>query len=290
MKKIIKDYSIVPEQLQKCQFKINTIISRIVEKRKVKIGNCYKKKDVKQKLSELYNNKCAFCETDPTVSSYWEVEHYRPKGKIDKEPKHKGYYWLAYEWSNLLYACKKCNIKKATKFPITGIRVKKHPEISGKPDFSKFKANSIDLENEKPLILNPEKDDFNPSKHFQINKDGEMIGLTEKGVTTIEICDLNRFDLCVKRKKVIDDINFIIDIYVSLYIDKEIKKASLKEKIKKVLYSLKNKIEKDKKLEYTFFQEKIISDFDKLFIARKPELKEELTEIYSEFKHKNKTL
>lgn len=52
------------------------------------------------------------------------VEHFRPKGGWRQSPgqpiEQPGYYWLAYEWSNLFLACGPCNSRhKRNLFPLT---------------------------------------------------------------------------------------------------------------------------------------------------------------------------
>jgi len=48
---------------------------------------------------------------------------YRPKGAVQQAPGQKkeypGYYWLAYDWNNLLFICTACNTKKRELFPLT---------------------------------------------------------------------------------------------------------------------------------------------------------------------------
>jgi hypothetical protein len=64
----------------------------------------------------MYNKKCAYCEE--RIKTY--IEHYRPKGSVQGS-RHGGYYWLCYEWSNLLPACHECNKfggGKGTQFPV----------------------------------------------------------------------------------------------------------------------------------------------------------------------------
>ena len=60
-------------------------------------------------LNLLNLEKCAYCETKYLKNSDNWLEHYRPKSQ---------YYWLAYEWSNLIPTCTKCNRIKKAKFPI----------------------------------------------------------------------------------------------------------------------------------------------------------------------------
>ena len=59
-------------------------------------------------LRELFVNKCAYCESS-LVGGDMDVEHYRPKGGVSEVPDHSGYYWLAYDWENLVASCSFCN-------------------------------------------------------------------------------------------------------------------------------------------------------------------------------------
>jgi hypothetical protein len=61
----------------------------------------YSAKAVKERLIEIFNNKCAFCECNTSAGAAYDVEHFRPKFH---------YYWLCYEWTNLYYP-----VKRATK-------------------------------------------------------------------------------------------------------------------------------------------------------------------------------
>jgi hypothetical protein len=80
-------------------------------------------KEMKAVFLAVFHGKCAYCETDITAGQRGDVEHYRPKqrvmgedgkplkvkGRRGKEIQHQGYYWLAYDWRNLLLACILCN-------------------------------------------------------------------------------------------------------------------------------------------------------------------------------------
>jgi uncharacterized protein (TIGR02646 family) len=70
----------------------------------------YKEFDVKFSLDELFANKCAYCEYQ--LGDSMEVEHFRPKGRVDDEPTHRGYWWLALQWENLLPSCAGCNQRR----------------------------------------------------------------------------------------------------------------------------------------------------------------------------------
>jgi len=90
-------------------------------------------------LDNVFNGKCAYCETS-AVRWAGHAEHFRPKGRVDvrdqatgksvpasvewpdgKVATHPGYFWLAYNWKNLLPACQGCNSGrgKQNQFPLT---------------------------------------------------------------------------------------------------------------------------------------------------------------------------
>ena len=61
--------------------------------------------------------KCAYCESFYAGTQPVDVEHYRPKGKVDGMAGHPGYWWLAGRWENLLPSCIDCNRKRRQKTP-----------------------------------------------------------------------------------------------------------------------------------------------------------------------------
>ena len=143
----------------------------------------YRADDVVKSLSKLYNDKCAYCEThDPQ----FEVEHYRPKKLIAVEDRslnqnHFGYYWLSYEWTNLMPGCHDCNKNgvKGNRFPTASIK-KNVPDISGANVI--LKSNNFSgkyLLDETPIFLNPEESDFDPFKYFKFDLNGFMDPMPE---------------------------------------------------------------------------------------------------------------
>jgi uncharacterized protein (TIGR02646 family) len=79
--------------------------------------------EVKDSLVEIQDGKCCFCESKIRHISPGDVEHFRPKaGWVqDSESMNRpGYYWLAYDWDNLLLSCQVCNQRnKKNYFPLT---------------------------------------------------------------------------------------------------------------------------------------------------------------------------
>ena len=171
---------------------------------------------VKQELKKLYHNKCAYCERMMGDEDF-TIEHYRPK---------KGsysYYWLGYEWSNLLPVCTKCNNPKDDKFPVAvpsrvmpksdkKSRVKA-PQLltDGDLDIEAMKADHPYLTDEKPYLLHPEIDE--PQEFLSVKRTGELIPQVEKEVNayhykrayqTIKLTNLNRDVLIYERRKIIE--------------------------------------------------------------------------------------
>jgi uncharacterized protein (TIGR02646 family) len=72
------------------------------------LSSIYGHESVKQKLIDDQHGKCCFCEADFTANGYGDVEHFRPKAGFTKTRTGKlirpGYYWLAYEWTNLIFS------------------------------------------------------------------------------------------------------------------------------------------------------------------------------------------
>jgi hypothetical protein len=76
---------------------------------------------VKAALVAAQHKKCCFCES--IVGTDGDVEHFRPKAACRQTSgdalTRPGYYWLAYDWSNLLLACGPCNQRhKGNLFPL----------------------------------------------------------------------------------------------------------------------------------------------------------------------------
>ena len=114
--------------------------------------------EMKWHLFELFHAKCAYCESKPLATESGDVEHYRPKGKVDEDESHPGYYWLAYDETNLLPSCESCNrqLAKMTHFPVDGIHAHDPPGIPV----------------ERPLLLNPYNRAIDPSDHIEFGANG----------------------------------------------------------------------------------------------------------------------
>ena len=116
-------------------------------------------RELKWHLFDLFHGKCAYCEHKPQAGYVGDVEHYRPKGKVDEDPDHPGYYWLAYDETNLLPSCAFCNQNRAAKlthFPVAGEHARDPQSLAA----------------EAPLLLNPYNRQVNPFEHLEFNEAG----------------------------------------------------------------------------------------------------------------------
>ncbi|WP_426609875.1 hypothetical protein [Bradyrhizobium sp. McL0616] len=139
-------------------------------------------RELKWHLFELFHEKCAYCENKPRAGYAGDVEHYRPKGKVDEDENHPGYFWLAYDETNLLPSCSLCNQPrraKQTRFPVKGAHSRE----------------ARNLAREVPLLLNPYDRKLNPFDHLEFDATGFSAAHSEYGECSRDVYDLDRSEL-----------------------------------------------------------------------------------------------
>ena len=184
-------------------------IQTIQEGDKPKVTAHYKHRQVKMTLEKLFHDKCAYCESSPAATGPWDVEHYRPKGRVAERRKdHPGYYWLAYKWENLFPACQFCNQsrKDAPRYddpqelPAQG----KLDQFPVEDENNRAMSHDADLTLETPLLLNPCLD--NPERHLTYDVQGQIHPIDENdrhATETIRICHLRRRRLRDDRARIV---------------------------------------------------------------------------------------
>jgi uncharacterized protein (TIGR02646 family) len=188
MIKIEKDFMDVPKILtsdnRENAFDANVLSASYSDEK-----NLYKVGSVQKKLNELYHLKCGYCEKT-LLDTPKHIEHYRPK---------KTYYWLAYSWDNLLLSCGECNSAKGDRFEISDEQVSYADE-----SFEQIHTFSNHYDSlEKPLIINPEKEDVLEKLHF--NNKGEIFSDDARVAHTIGACNLDREPLNKLREAILID-------------------------------------------------------------------------------------
>jgi uncharacterized protein (TIGR02646 family) len=150
-----------------------------------------RRKDFFKSPSAAFYGKCAYCECSVLVNQRGDIDHFRPKASVSDVKgiavQHPGYYWLAYDWRNLLLSCILCNqipspktgnVGKGTRFPVIG-------DHAQTPD---------EIDTEQPLLINPASDrpTDDPAEHLDIDlTTGLLIAKSDRGRTCIEVFGLN---------------------------------------------------------------------------------------------------
>jgi hypothetical protein len=179
----------------------------------------YGSDDVKAALRKLSGGNCAYCESKIGAVGADEVEHYRPKGGIEEDSNHPGYWWLAHDWENLLPTCRDCN-KSLRQHIVTPGMTQEEVEawLVHYPNKSHGKANQFaivgtraasagdNLAGEDPLLIDPCRRD--PVEHLIWEFSAELTLIEAKAVGaaasvygkyTIKACALNRAQLVLDR-------------------------------------------------------------------------------------------
>jgi uncharacterized protein (TIGR02646 family) len=296
MRKVVKDFDDKPLSLTK-QETLNHL-KIILESRNVKkiINSDFyngkydkpdgkKGSDVLEKLAKLYKGKCAYCESHSETC----IEHYRPKGRVLRS-KHGGYFWLCYEWSNLLPACHNCNelIKgKGIQFPVKNSHTKFDAcLVNQNLDSTKIQATYLN-QIEEPYLLHPEIDEPNNFLGFKIANKNEGIaligldGINARGEQTVKICNLNRDSLLISRQDIITEFIKKIDLALNFC-----KKNSLNLEATittiHIVFDLATSESKDVTKDFTLLRNFIIKNHNNFELLVIPQLQKSDKEIVRE--------
>jgi uncharacterized protein (TIGR02646 family) len=174
---------------------------------------------VRAALEKLFHDKCAYCESKIASGFDWEVEHFRPKGEVTERPDHSGYYWLAYEWSNLYPSCTHCNQRRCDKprwgddhTAETGGKASQFPLLD---ETCRAMTHEDDLAMEQALLLDPCSDEPAELLSFSLLGDAVSVGENIKATTTIEVFQLNRRRLRDARMQVVGTVLELVKLLSS---------------------------------------------------------------------------
>jgi len=161
----------------------------------------YSEKEVKDLLVKIHHDKCCYCEKKCWSYYDLDVEHFRPKSGFRQafDQKHDelpGYYWLRYDWRNLLLSCAECNRRyKKTFFPLAN-------------PTERARSHHDDVTRERPLFVDPAGQD--PRDHIRF-VDDLPAGITEQGRVTIKGTGLRRPGLESERRELLRHIDVRYD-------------------------------------------------------------------------------
>ena len=182
--------------------------------------SAYKGDGVRERLTEVFHGKCAYCETYYRATQPADIEHFRPKGGVTIDGtklQPPGYWWLASDWSNLLPSCSDCNRPRQQDFPAgmprTAGKANRFPVAS-----ERTRAAAPGQEaRERRLLLHPYLDQ--PEEHLRFVtgtdtiRDGEVEPVRQAngraskiGATSIEVYALQRLGLIEHRRTVLREL------------------------------------------------------------------------------------
>lgn len=235
---------------RECDVARDELIKCIQNGQKPNVKDLYKDprmKSVYKSREAPFYGKCVYCESHIKVNYPGDIEHWRPKSRVTDEKgrvikietedgtkiPHPGYYWLAYEWRNLLFACKDCNSPSTTK---DGRRIGKWDQFP----VEDFRATTMGEESqESPILINPVEED--PSAHLEVDDTGIMIAKTTRGQKCIDIFGLNdRQSLVYERRECIENTKSRIQTMIlkmltaSRQHDEEVAIREISEKVKEI--------------------------------------------------------
>ena len=178
---------------REAEFDANPAACRAPRSRRLNVpATLYNDPTVKRQLEIDQHEKCCYCEAYLKHIGYGDVEHYRPKNGFRQRAGAKlekpGYYWLAYDWNNLLFSCKRCNIgHKRNYFPLAN-----HPA-------GRAFSHNDPVSQERPLLLHPVQDD--PASHIRFRRAVALaVRQSPRGRATIALCGLNRKKTLERRR------------------------------------------------------------------------------------------
>lgn len=233
----------------------------------------YRSADVKRALDEIFHGKCAYCESFYAKTQPVDVEHYRPKGKVDDAGDHRGYWWLAMDWENLVPSCIDCNRKRWQHTPNPD-QQSSMVALNEEGDFARGKesktgkqsafplatdsprakwdinSKEVNLSLEKRLLLDPTRDTPDDHLVFHIDRSNpeklisivypkplaagvELVlpvlggpaavednagdnNVSAIGAVSIQVYGLNRLSLVQARTKMLRDLEFLLEMSISL--------------------------------------------------------------------------
>ncbi len=241
-------------ELERVRSHLNAVLPA-GQKRKPFPFLAYKAEEVKRRLEELFHGKCAYCESFYGSQAPVDVEHYRPKGSIEGEPHHTGYWWLAMDWCNLLPSCLDCNRRRKQLNPttISDLKVLYDTMLSGKQDSFpvagvRAVAEATEFATEEAILLDPTRD--NPDEHLvfwlgddhaaglvlpkaanvtahrplpaavvdpaTVARHAEAENLSVRGAVSIQVFGLNRVRLVQERARLVQRLRFLESLVVDV--------------------------------------------------------------------------
>lgn len=109
---------------------------------------------VRDAFAAYSHDKCWYVECK-NLGTDDDIDHFRPKAGVKEDPDHPGYYWLAFDWTNLRLSCHRANRPRTN--PETGATGGKAGHFPLVDPATRARAPGDDLSREEPALLDPTK-------------------------------------------------------------------------------------------------------------------------------------
>lgn len=166
----------------------------------------YAHSSVKSELSAMSSDKCAYCESKIGITDFPNIDHFRPsaawRNSRESLVEKPGYFWLAYNWENLLPTCQQCNcIFKHVVFPLAD------------PAGRVTEPNAV-LSGEGPLLIDPSKEDPNEWLRYRFEM-AYSVDANDRGNAVIKTFGLNdREPLVENRRELLETIEVMLAVAI----------------------------------------------------------------------------
>lgn len=164
-------------------------------------------------LKTVTNEKCWYSESrNPTADK--NVDHFRPKNRVDDDADHEGYWWLAFDSENYRLSSQWCNQRRNEK--VGGTSGGKGDRFPLMPNSFRARVETDDWRNEEIQLLDPiDPEDwklltFRPDGHPTPAK-AQGTPAFDRAATSIEVYHLHCRELVSDRRTLASEIKRIVE-------------------------------------------------------------------------------
>jgi hypothetical protein len=109
---------------------------------------------LREAFARYSHDKCWYVECK-NLGTDDDIDHFRPKLGVKEAPDHPGYYWLAFEWTNLRLSCHRANrLRMNPETGETGGKAEHFPLFN---ELTRAQGPGDNLSEEIPSLLDPTK-------------------------------------------------------------------------------------------------------------------------------------
>lgn len=221
--------------------------------------------EVLEALLEVYHGKCALTERKISLSdSTVFLMHYRPL---------KPYYWLCFEWSNLMPVSDDSTLFREQVFPL---RREKNRVLQPPKDRVGWQADAAHFLAEEPLLLNPEQDE--PEQFIYFDRQGlaQPVNQNQRGTASINIYTLNFGQVVVERKRKIERFQDLfarqVTQYKKVYVETTPSDTAMNELFVEPFEQLQQAARPEE--EFSLLGQNMLQNFDYFFTQTLPRAKD----------------